>query len=93
MYLLPVLEALDHVVDKLLRHLISQADAVVVIVDFDRIDVQVLERGGWLPHLDRFLELDPTDELLAFCKSQFGIAVVGLSPDNGFEVFEGLFGI
>lgn len=93
MDLLPVLESLDHVVDKLLGHLVTQPDPVVAVIDDDLVDVQILERGGRVPDFNRLLKLETAHQLLAFRKLQLGLPVVWLPLDNGSEVLEGFAGV
>ena len=64
--LLPILKALDHIIDKLLCHLISQSDTIVLIIHGDGVDVQTLESRRLIANFNRFLEFHATDQLLAF---------------------------
>lgn len=65
MDLLPGLKPLNHIIDKFLGHFISQPNPVIVIINPDRIDIQLLKRRWRVRDLDRFLKLDPPHQLLA----------------------------
>ncbi len=84
-------EALHHVVDKVLRHLVAKLGAVVVGLDGYRVDVQALGSRLLVANLDGFIELKLADDFLAFDKFQLGILVPRLDLDTTFEVLGGVF--
>lgn len=65
--LLPVLEPLDHIIDKPLCHFVPNPDTVISIVHRHRIDIQVFESRWRVANLNRLLEFHTTDEFLAVC--------------------------
>ena len=90
MYLLAVLEPLEHIVNELLRHLGAQPHAIVLVVHGHRIDIQLLERGGRVTNLDGLFESLPSHKLLAVRQFQFRIAVIGFFLHDSLEVLQGL---
>ena len=66
MNLLATLEALNHIIYKLERHFTPQSYSIVLILDADRVDIQILKRRRWIRHLDGLFELNLANKLLAF---------------------------
>lgn len=67
MDLLPILEPLNHIIDKLLRHFLPKPGTVISIVHRHRIDIQIFKSRRRIANLNRLLEFHTTDELLAVC--------------------------
>lgn len=65
--LLPVLEPLNHIIDKLLCHFLLKPGTIISIVHRHRIDIQIFESRRRIANLNRLLEFHTTDELLAVC--------------------------
>lgn len=73
--LLPVLEALRHVIDELLRHLVPEPRTVVAILDYHGVEVESLRRRGLILHLDGGEEVELPHDLLAFRELQLGVLI------------------
>lgn len=86
MNLLPILKPLHHIIDKLLRHVLTQTHSIVVIVHADRIDIQALKRRRRVGHFNRFLEFQPSHEFLAVRQFQLRISVIRFPLDDRFEI-------
>lgn len=90
--LLAVLEALGHVVDKLLRHLLVDMCAVVFFLNGHGVEVETLCGGGLVADLDGSEESQLPHDLLAFFQLETGILVVGVEFDTLLEVVDGVLG-
>lgn len=91
---LAVLEPLDHVVDKLLCHLVLlQAHAVVGSIDGHRIDIETLGGGQLITDFDSGEEGELAHDLLALDQLELGILVIGGDLDAGLEVLDGFLGV
>lgn len=89
-----VLETLDHVVDKLLCHLVLfQAHAVVGGIDSHRVDIETLGGGQLIADFDSGEEGELAHNLLALDKLELGILVIGGNLDAGLEVLDGFLGV
>jgi hypothetical protein len=91
--LLPVLEAINHVVDELLCHFVVQPGAVIAIVDSDRVDVEVLKYRRGVGDFDSLLKLNPTNQFFTFGQLQLCVSVARFLLDDGLEVLEGGLGV
>ena len=90
-YLLSVLEPFNHIIDKLLRHLIPEFNTVIAVINLHRIDIEFLKRRRRIRNLNRLLKLQPTHKLLALCKLQLRIPVIRFPLDNSLEILQRIF--
>lgn len=90
--LLAVLEALDHVINELLRHLILDLDAVIVRLDGDRVEVETLGGGGFVADFYGGIEVELSQDLLALGKLELRILVVGIQPRTLLEILDSILG-
>lgn len=88
---LPGLKPLNHIIDKLLRHLAPQPDAIIAIIDPNSLDIQLLKRRRRIRHLNSLLKLQPAHQLLALGELQLRIAVIRLPLNDSFEILKRLF--
>ncbi|PYI09976.1 hypothetical protein BO78DRAFT_11064 [Aspergillus sclerotiicarbonarius CBS 121057] len=90
MDLLAGLEPLDHIVNELLCHFLLQPRTIIASIHSHGINIQVLKSGRRVADLNRLLELQPTDQLLALAQLQLRIAVVRLPLNHGLEILQGV---
>lgn len=91
--LLAVLETLNHVVDKLLRHEVAlEASSVVVGVDSHVLEVQAFCGRGLIADLDGGKEGHLPHNLLALLELEACILVAGVELDALLEIVNGLLG-
>lgn len=83
---LPVLESFNHVVDKLLGHLIAQPRAIILFIDGHVLQVQALRSRRRILDLNGLEESIALDNLLAFGVLKLGIPVRGILLDDNFPV-------
>ena len=86
---LAVLEALNHVVDKLLCHLASQTGAIVGVVHMYRFNVEALGGRGFISNLDGSIKGLLANNLLGLDQLELRILVAGVDLDASLEIPEG----
>ena len=89
-----VLETLDHIVDKLLCHLVLfQAHAVVSRIHGHGVDIEALGGGQLIANFNSGKEGELAHNPLALNQLELGILVIGGDLDAGFEVLDGFLGV
>lgn len=56
----PLFEPLHHIINKLLRHFITQSNTIILVIDNDSINVQILKSRRWIRNFNSLLKLDLT---------------------------------
>lgn len=88
------LEALNHVVDKLLCHLIPfEAHAIVRSIHCHGLDIEALSSRQLIPDFDSGEEGELAHNLLALNKLELGILVIGGNLDASLEILDGFLGV
>ena len=91
--LLSVLEPLDEIGNKLLRHVVAESDAVVVRLNNHGVDIEPHGRGFGLVNGDGVEEGHLTHNLFALVQPEEGVLVAGLEPDALQKVVDGILGL
>lgn len=87
---LAILESLNHVVNKLLCHLVSKLHAIVAVIYHHVVQIQTLGGGWCVCDLDGLEEGVALDNLLAGIMLQFCRLVAGLLLDDNLPVVDGV---
>lgn len=90
-YLLAILETFQHISDEFGRHFVAQL-YTIVILDNHIIEVKAFCCRRRISNFDSSKELNPLNNLLAFCQSEFRIFVARYLLNYGLEISEGFFG-
>lgn len=91
-YLLAVFEPLCHVVNELLRHLVTESYAVVVWLDGHRVYIKTFCSRRRIADLDSGEEVELAHNSLALNELEFGIFVPWVDLRARLEILEGILG-
>lgn len=91
-YLLAIFEALCHVVNELLRHLIAESHAIVVWLDGHRGHIETFCCRGRIADLDSSEEVELAHDFLALDELELGILVPWVNLRARLEILEGILG-
>lgn len=89
---LAILESLNHVIDKFLRHLASELCSVIAILHDHGVQIKPLRSRWLIANFDGSEESQLAHNLLAFLQLESRILVVGVQPDTLLEVFNRILG-
>lgn len=92
MNLLAILEALDHIVNKFLCHLVSKMYSVVIWFNGNRINIETLGGGGFVANVDSGVKVMLSHNLLAVGQLKLGIFIVRVEFNAFLEVFDCVLG-